>query len=367
MYQDYDIVSGDFEGTFYTNQKSVLTATEWNANEKDHAVHLYRGELKTVTREETYEPELFRNRESMLLHNVTNVQFQLSSSDGTNTSRIYDFEQLLIRDAVIKDSWELNGKTYGIVCGKVLGKVRKVGSHFDPTNPPPSFGSDIPQIIPYDGGNRLPPVTPPVNRIGGGCFSRLLSILWRLLLAAALFLVVLWLLRSCFAGGDTSQVEYCCKERDSLRVELDSTQKINRELNDSIQNRLIQEELDRLSSEVYFLGDQVEIRGYSKSKIKAIVQLLNKNPNVVVEIRGYFNGVGKGLKIPEYNNASLDLARAMRVKDLLINYGASEDRLSAIGKGRSMDYPDLTIPIIRGGEVFQWNRNMRVEIKIVNQ
>jgi len=123
MKDKFDIVSGDFEGNFYTHQKAVLSASE-STIDKKHDIHLYRGELRNIKNENEYNPEQLRNRESYLLHNVTNVQFHLEKDATGNNNRIYNFEQILLRDAVIKESWELNGKTYGIITGKLLGKVK---------------------------------------------------------------------------------------------------------------------------------------------------------------------------------------------------------------------------------------------------
>ena len=64
----------------------------------------------------------------------------------SNKNFIYNFEQILLQDAVIKESWELNDKTYGIITGKLLGKVKnevKRPDHSNPQEPP-----KLPQIIP---------------------------------------------------------------------------------------------------------------------------------------------------------------------------------------------------------------------------
>lgn len=364
MDREFDVVSGDFEGTFYTHQKSVLTPSEWNSSVKDHAIHLYRGELKNIQKETVYDPEKQINRESLLLHNVTNVQFHLRSDSGENQSRIFDFEQLLIRNAEIKDSWELNGKTYGIVRGSILGKVRKAGSHFDPTNPPPPSSPEIPRIGPND-GNPFPPRRDSSEffRTVGGCFSGLLSNLWRLLLALILLLIFWWLLRSCSGFGPSDND--CCSERDSLAIEIDririskdSIETELKEMKDSTNLSEIEAELERIAAKLYFKGNKDEILKYSERQLDQLVDLLVKDGSIELEIRGYYNGPGSIF--------NLDVKRAERVKKLLVERGTNEARMSAVGMGRSelVDSQDLEVVILDGEEI-RWNQNMRVEIVIV--
>ena len=50
MRESFDIVSGDFEGNFYTHQRSILTTADWNSGLNDHEIHLYRGELKNISK-----------------------------------------------------------------------------------------------------------------------------------------------------------------------------------------------------------------------------------------------------------------------------------------------------------------------------
>jgi hypothetical protein len=230
MKGEFDIVSGDFEGNFFTHQKSVLTATEWSAADKNHAIHLYRGELTNVLKENDYKPEEYRNRESLLLHNVTNIQFNLKNNAGENQSKIFDFEQVLVRDAQIKESWELNGKTYGIIKGKIIGKVLQRSSNFDASNPPPPNPSEIPKIPPDDRSFSNPPIKNEITDFihrGGGCLKGCFSNIWRLLLALLLLLLFFFLFRGCL--GKIDATKDCCSERDILKSEnQDLKEKLNR-------------------------------------------------------------------------------------------------------------------------------------------
>jgi outer membrane protein OmpA-like peptidoglycan-associated protein len=403
MKDKFDIVSGDFEGNFYTHQKTILTISEFNSAEEKHDVHLYRGELRNVKNENEYNPEQLRNRESYLLHNVTNVQFHLEKdAAGNNNNRIYNFEQLLLRDAVIKESWELNGKTYGIITGKLLGKLKDEVKPPDPSNPqdpikpPPIIPKPIkPTQNPVGGGNGTNdpnrfwnnwgrptnpsnPVGPAGNagclNVGNGCLtlgSGCLSNIWRMLLALMLLLFMLWFLKGCWDKKEVSQ--NCCIERDSLVIEnnkllkeIDSISRINEDSNDSIKKADIQEELDKLSSKVYFYGGTTKIRKFSEEQLNKIVEILQKNRTLEVEVRGFYNGDG-GQYFKD-NNITTDVARAQHIKNILVARGVKENLVSAVGMGESkldLSNEELMQKIEIDGEEFKWNRNMRVEIKIV--
>jgi outer membrane protein OmpA-like peptidoglycan-associated protein len=373
MFDKCNIVSGDFEGNFYTNQSSILSISEFNSDDRKHDIHLYRGELHNVIEESDYNLEMLRNRESFLLHNVTNIQINLNSHDGgLNDNRIYNFEQVLLRDAVIKESWQLNGKTYGIITGKFLGKIKDQKLSPDPSNPEPK-----PNPTPPDKGG---------GGIGsgdknGGCLNFIgvlgtngvgcLSNIWRLLLALLMLGLILWFLRGCW--GQSADDRDCCNERDKLKIEnerlqteLDSMNSRSNFLKDSVNKEDIQKELDALSSKVYFYGNTTKIRKVSDSQIDKIVAILQNNQNLTVEVRGYHNG--EGAQIIEEYNSTIDVARAKHIKNLLVEKGVNETQISAVGMGESNIDPSedsAMQKIVLDGEEFKWNRNMRVEIKII--
>jgi len=395
MKDKFDVVSGDFEGNFYTHQKSVLSASE-STIDKKHDIYLYRGELRNIKNENEYKPEQLRNRESYLLHNVTNVQFHLEKDATGNKNRICNFEQILLRDAVIKESWELNGKTYGIISGKLLGKVKEEVKPTDPKTPDPPvappdpIGKPNPDPVrtpnPDNNGNNgggdngggwrkyVPPIINP-NPVGGnnggclnigngcmpasGCFSFFsgcLTNIWRLLLALLLLLFILWFLKGCWDKKEAR--ENCCSERDSLRDRLT-------ELKDSLVNTDIQNELDKLSSKIYFFGDSTGIRKINHSKINQIVNILNKHKNLNVTINGYMNSLTSNNN--HINN--LDYERAKSVEMLLIEKGIEKSRLTSRGMGHKNIVPiDLYDSIFdeTSNKYLKFNKNMRVELKIKN-
>ena len=387
MNDKFDIVSGNFRGYFYTNQKTALASGEKIPEGKMHEIHLYQGELNDVVKESEYKPETLRNRESLVLHNVTNVQFHLNSA-AESKKQIYNFEQLLLNNPVVENSWELNGKTYGIVSGNLLGKVKELSSIVGPINPPPNPNPPINPNLPIN-----PNPTPnPINNGGNGggnnnggngenkkgCLAAPLALLsgclaniWRILLFLFLLGLLFWLFKNC-KGCSSEAKKDCCGALDSLVIEnnrlkirFDSIQKLNNNLTDSIGRENIQEELDELSSKVYFYAGTVKIRKFSDEQLNKIVKVLLKNKNLEVEVRGFYNGSSLPLYIEEFN-ASIDFARAQKIRGLLIEKGVNEGIVSAVGMGQStIDDENVTNTVNIDGVTFQWNRNMRVEIKIV--
>ena len=63
---------------------------------------------------------------------------------------------------------------------------------------------------------------------------------------------------------------------------------------------------------------------------------------------------------------TIDKARALTVKQMLVNKGIDSNLISVKGMGESTEVPSNELNIINvDGEEFEWNLNMRVEIKII--
>jgi outer membrane protein OmpA-like peptidoglycan-associated protein len=366
-------VSGKFSGNFYTHQKSPLSAGEKIPTGALHDVHLFQGELTDTVSIESFDPREHLNRDGMLLHNITNIQIHQKSVDS-NDKKIYDFDQFVLKNVKVESSWEQNGKTYGVLNGELVGKVKKTSKYAvnDDNNqiippPPPNGGNSI-NPIPIDGGNKgwdqyIPPLIKDNN---GGCFSSI----WNILKWILLFLLIMFLFKQCESCGSNSNKLFYCETRvDSLSEENYRLKKINDSLfniilykdsvcNSNIERERLQCEIDNISSKIYFNGGTVDIREYSDDEINKIVDILDKNPNVFIEIQGYYNGSGSP------NISDLDLKRANRVKELIVNKGVSIDRITTIGLGN-------TKPIVDENQFYtdpfgnKYNANMRVEIKIV--
>lgn len=86
---------------------------------------------------------------------------------------------------------------------------------------------------------------------------------------------------------------------------------------------------------VNFAFDKSELLSDSYTILDRAVKLLNKNPNVDVEIEGYTDYIGSN----EYNQ-NLSEERAQVVKDYLVSQGIASDRLSTIGYGQGNPIAD---------------------------
>jgi hypothetical protein len=243
-------VSGEFEGYFYTHQKMPMGELEKLPGGNTHQVYIYRGELKNYSLLDNYKPEEHLNREGLLLHNVTNIQ--LSNSSGSE-KRIYDFDQLVLKNVQVPQSWELDGKTYGIIQGSLVGKIKKqanpsIGNSPENIPPPPTIPPKEPEkkwwktVPPIVGGtNPTPPIGGSNRR---GCLSWFWDVLkWLLLI---LLLILLWkCCKSCnenSSGSDPISVDSACLvTKDSLLHVIDSL---------SNQIKEVEERSDSLSDEL---------------------------------------------------------------------------------------------------------------------
>jgi outer membrane protein OmpA-like peptidoglycan-associated protein len=370
MDKSIQYITGNFTGFFFTNQKTPISIGERIPDSELHTVNLYKGSLTEAISVKSFKPEKHLNREGMLLHNVTNVE--ISSSPGI-AHAIYAFDQLVLKNVRVDSSWEQNNKMYGILKGELIGKIKKqstlpIAKDDERIPPPPIGGGPNSPTTPIDGDNSswnkfIPPIIADRSQ-NGGCLSSIWSILkWLLLL-----LLILFLLNQCRSNIDKYNYD-CLPKVDSLekltknqKAQIDSLTNlvfIADSLCDSkLKKERLQYELDNLSSEIYFYGGTINIRKYSEDEINEIVNILEENPSVFIEIQGFYNGTGSS-DIPD-----LDLKRANRVKDLIINKGVDFNRITTIGLGNTKPIDDSNI-LYTDPYGNKYNANMRVEIKIV--
>lgn len=244
-------VSGNFVGNFYTHQKSALSIGEKIPEGGLHNVHIYKGELTEVNELDEFKPEDHLNRDGMLLHNVTNIQITPGINSTVKEKKIYDFDQLVLKNVEIVNSWEADNKTYGILKGELVGKIKKISSvpishdNDSPIPPPPIGGGPI-QPPPIGGDNTgwnkyVPPII--TNNGNRGCFSTI----WNILKWILLLLFILFLLKQCLAGdkNDGNEIEDPCKNKiDSLIIINDTLSKKlielenEKKVTDSLQNEI---------------------------------------------------------------------------------------------------------------------------------
>jgi len=388
MQDNLEIVSGEFVGNFYTIQKAIISALDSTLN-KNHQVNLYRGEVSNVRIEEKFLDNEIKNRDSILLHNVSNIQ--LCFDDDNKHFKIVNFQELLLINPIVNDSWEINGKTYGIIKSKVIGKIKTIKNNNESTNkvittidqettlekkvdnitneinnkdnPDVDFKNlwqnfNVPNNdINIENKTGCLPIGSEFLTVGKGCFLfgiGCLNSIWKFLLFLISIFFLIWLLKSCF--GKNIKNQNCCTKNDSL-VSL-----IN-ELRDSLNVNDIQSELDNLSSKIYFFGDSTGIRNSNIDKINKIVGLLNKHKKYNVLINGYMNNtINKKIE-----NNNLDFERAKAIEKALVKKGIDQSRLTSKGMGISKLYPfSVYDSALVEGRYLKYNKNMRVEIKIIN-
>ena len=81
-------------------------------------------------------------------------------------------------------------------------------------------------------------------------------------------------------------------------------------------------------SNIFFLFGSWELTPDSEEGLKALVKLLNDNPNITIELAAHTDLVGQNKA-----NQELSLRRAQTVVDYLIRNGIEQERLTAVGYG----------------------------------
>lgn len=258
-----------------------------------HAVHVYRGSLSDAVSIPEYVSQEHLGDNTLLLHNVNDVQVRMAGQTEGIGSR--DFEEIILKDAKVLRSWELNGKTYGILKGSLIGK-HKMPLAVTPSPPkPPVKAPDPPDTDPggkvggngegdgggggngssnggdgsngsTNGGGNVggsddngtgvrippPPSPPPTPPRRGclpsmdGCLGRLWNILKWLLLLLLLFLLISWLLDRCKKPLIPPVETKCCSQRDSLQKIVDTLQlQLEEQRREQDVTDSLQKELDR--------------------------------------------------------------------------------------------------------------------------
>jgi len=236
------IITGNFIGNFYTDQKSTLMKGQIIPEGNEHFIRLYRGELRQINKLNSYNPDELRNRNSLFFRGVENVQ--MHAGDGTIVSKdvVKSFQRVTLNDVNVKDTWEINGKTYGLIEGTFTGEF------FDKLNNPLIEDPKVPPTIPPVDPDPIardphdpvivenPPV--PINpdprdprwyKNNSGC----LSDVWRLLKWFLIILLIIWLLtkiRGCNLfnqGSSQYNCEECEKELIRLRDSINGFQSID--------------------------------------------------------------------------------------------------------------------------------------------
>jgi hypothetical protein len=387
MQNKVQFLSGDFEGYFYTNQKVTLSQTDHLPTDGTHKMVLYKGELKNITIIDTFDPEKVASRNNIVLKNISNIHLNNSIDDKVVfDKKIETFEFIVLEEVKIDNSWELNDKTYGLIKGKLKGKLQSISNVDVPINPSPIPTTPEPKPTPYNPGeikivdpiptnpvrpiipippspiNPTPPIINTFTSSSEGCWDWF----WKILKWLFLIFLIIFLFRQCNYLNTWITNNKCCEERDRLLIENTKLRTINdslrqtrirdeQERKNKRKKERLQDEIDRLSNSIYFIGNKAEPRNNPDNEINNIVKLLNHYPELNIEIQGHYNG--------NTNSNGLDLERANTIRELILNKGIDPSRVTSIGLGNSnpIDDSNSYATDIYGN---RYNSNMRVDIKI---
>ncbi|MDO5760798.1 MAG: OmpA family protein, partial [Bacteroidota bacterium] len=106
---------------------------------------------------------------------------------------------------------------------------------------------------------------------------------------------------------------------------------------------------------IFFATDSFELKEESTAELETILELMQKNPNIKIEISGHTDNVGK-----EDYNLTLSNNRAKSVKQWLVSKGVEETRIISRGYGTSK-------PIANNNTAEGREQNRRTEFKILSK
>jgi len=380
MAKKVQYLSGDFEGYFYTNQKVTLSQSDQLPTDGAHKMVLYKGELKNIGIVSEFNPQNELSRDNVYLSNIGNIQLHNSiNKKVVFDKKIESFEYIVLDNVKIENSWELNDKTYGLLKATLRGKLQTITSVDVPDDteifsPPPPIDPGNTTVkpvkpvppAPTPGPIPIPP-TPPAPPPGpGGSDEGCWKWFWKILLWLMILFFIIFLFKQCNYLNNWVSDNKCCDDRERLLIEnnklrttIDSLKqnliKQEKENNSKRKKERLQDEINRLSSKIYFNGGTTNIREISLPEINKIVRLLQYYPGLNLEIQGHYNG--------NTNTTGLDLQRANVVRDIILSKGVDPGRLTTIGLGNTnpvVDENDYSTDIYGN----KYNSNMRVDIKI---
>jgi len=378
--QEGFIVLGEFTGSFYTLQNFTIDVSLPFPTDDAHKVKVYKGKLENARFHQEFKLDDFRRLNSFYFEEVPQVEIVPAAVGAPFPgTRVYNFKKLLLIDPRVVKTYDVNGKTYGVITSLAYGLTEKSpligkldGSGGDnPGTPNPQKGPRPIPIPDSQGDNPDAPdgTKPPVigqgvigtvkditdqgKAIAKGCWSRL----WDLILILIAIFLFLTLLRSCNHGTD-----YC-----ELQVQKERELQIEQSLLDTVRADY-ENNLDRALmgvSTIYFYRNSIEFHASSNSpngplyKLANIVKLYDDKQFLI-------EGFHSGKDIDTITG--LDLDRANKMRDFFKINGTDEARLSVSGKGDSVLLDPsrrLDIYMVDLNSRKEYNRNMRVEVKPV--
>jgi hypothetical protein len=357
------ILLGDFKGKFFTQQSAALDSVDIFPEDLRHDVRIYSGSLKNASVEKTYTPEKIRKHGSFLLLNVPKVEVSSDEHGTFKESKVYNFTQLLLIEPKVVKTYELNGKTYGEIESKAYGITERypLVNTLDPDKqdnpPPPLVGEDF---VSGDAPvNNTPPFEETFNKARQGCgsmFGGCLANIWQIILLLLLLLLMLFLYKSCRSTQDQ------CELKEKLEIKL-KQEKIRRDSVKIEYDRNLKNAISGYGT-IYFFRNSADFHINSmgnNSPISRIYKLMEAYNDRYFVIEGYHTGMAIE------NTPKLDYLRANHMRDSLIMMGIDSKRLSIRARADSA-LLDPTCKLsrffINQSEFREYNRNMRIEVKI---
>lgn len=258
--EEFFIYIGDFQGTFYTPQRSALDTTQIiEFNELPHDVRIIEGNLYNSEELTEFNRDTFVNKTSLSLKNASNIKIYKKGFESENRiPDLFTFNELLIIKPEVDYSWEIENKTYGKIKGRAIGIYKKSDfSEKAPPPPPPPNSPNRPDDninTGTDGQTHRPGTTvPPPAPKGCGIFpfsnmsfSTCLEWLLWLLAIIAFILLLNWLFTWCNSGSPMPwTAENCCDKikiiEEKVKKLEDKQERLKREL-EVIEN---ENEIDR--------------------------------------------------------------------------------------------------------------------------
>jgi outer membrane protein OmpA-like peptidoglycan-associated protein len=357
------IFLGDFKGSFYTLQDSVLGSSEQRPADNKHAVRVYRGVLQNAMPETGFNPEKYTKLDSFLLVNVPRIEIQPANNEPFSEKRVYNFTQLLLIEPTVNSTYLHNGKTYGEIESKAYGITEDY-----PINQLDGEENSQPYPVDenYEGTNKNDdgsdkPITEETGAVDpsqGGCGALLggcLTNIWRIIFYLILILFVLGMFKSCRSEDECALKDIAKYKLEKAKEHLDST-KIAYQKN-------LEEALADIST-IYFYQNSAEIHLNSSgdnSPVSKLAVLMKAYADKQFYIEGYHSGASIE------NSKGIDLIRAQILKDALMEKGVNLKNLEivAMGDKNKKDPSDeLSKFFISVDNYRYYNRNMRAEVKI---
>ncbi|MEI6310905.1 MAG: OmpA family protein [Bacteroidota bacterium] len=141
-----------------------------------------------------------------------------------------------------------------------------------------------------------------------------------------------------FYSANFSLKEYTAKEPFQLNIGLNK----------------LQEGISIVLKNIFFETAKATLKNESKTELNKLVELMTKNPSIKIEISGHTDNVGA-----DAENLKLSEARALSVKNYLIENGISAERLTSKGYGETIPIADNTTEEGRAN-------NRRTEFKVTS-